>query len=239
MEVQHDLTPLNNRPEVGSGRKTLHKRTFGSCVLWAMQKISGGCRSRRLSRFLQLFPLEPTMSILDVGGGSDWDWSAMGVAPFITILNVDTTPVSEGKTRYLKGDAREMPVFRDKEFSIAFSNSVIEHVGGFEEQKKMADELRRVSRAYWVQTPHRHFPIEPHMMFPFFQYLPLEMKRIISRHWPFSFEKLREGDPERDAIQVHLLTKRQMELLFPEAEILKEKFCGMTKSLIAVYNPDR
>jgi len=239
VDVQHDLTHLNNSPELGSGRRILHKRTLGFCALRAMQKISAGCRSRRLSRFLRLFPLEPTISILDVGGGDDWDWSAMSVAPFITILNLDVTPASEGKIRYVKGDAREMPFFRDKEFSISFSNSVIEHVGGFEEQKKMADELRRVSQAYWVQTPNRHFPIEPHMMFPFFQYLPLKMKRAVARHWPFSFEKLRKGDPERDAIQVHLLTKRQMKLLFPEAEILKEKFCGMTKSLIAVYNPDR
>ncbi len=239
MEVQHDSAQLKDTSEIVPERKVSHKRTLSSHVLESMRKMSADCRRRRLNHFLKLFSLESMTSILDVGGGGDWDWSAMGVMPSITILNLDVVSSSDGKITYMQGDARNMQAVRDHEFDIAFSNSVIEHVGTFEEQKRMADEVRRTSRAYWVQTPYRHFPIEPHMMFPFFQYFPLKMRKVIGRYWPFSFEKLRKGDPERDAVDVCLLTKRQMELLFPEAEILKEKFCGMTKSLIAVYNPDR
>lgn len=82
-----------------------------------------------------------------------------------------------------------------------------------------------------------HFPIEPHMLFPFFQYLPLAMRRVIGRHWPFSFEKLRHGDPERDAVQVRLMTRKELQDCFPDANILVERFAGLVKSLLAVKIP--
>jgi len=37
-----------------------------------------------------------------------------------------------------------MPV-KDKQFDICFSNAVIEHVGDYEEQRTMAEEITRVS----------------------------------------------------------------------------------------------
>ncbi len=36
----------------------------------------------------------------------------------------------------------------------------------------------------WVQTPYRYFPIEPHWIFPGFQFLPLSARTEISRRWP-------------------------------------------------------
>jgi hypothetical protein len=60
-----------------------------------------------------------------------------------------------------------MPQYRDKEFDIAFSNSVIEHVGNDLRIRQMADEVRRVGRNY-LQTPNYYFPLEPHFFFPFF-----------------------------------------------------------------------
>jgi 2-polyprenyl-3-methyl-5-hydroxy-6-metoxy-1,4-benzoquinol methylase len=59
-----------------------------------------------------------------------------------------------------------------RSFDIVFSNSVIEHVGDAESQQQFAHEIARVGRAYWVQTPNRRFPVEPHLLTPFLHFLP-------------------------------------------------------------------
>ena len=63
-----------------------------------------------------------------------------------------------------------MDFFKDKSFDAVFSNSVIEHVGTFEDQKMMANEVIRVTNFYFIQTPNLYFPIEPHFLVPFFQF---------------------------------------------------------------------
>lgn len=47
--------------------------------------------------------------------------------------------------------------FKEKEFDLVFSNSVIEHVGGFQDQMKAANEIRRVGKNYFIQTPNKYF----------------------------------------------------------------------------------
>jgi hypothetical protein len=54
----------------------------------------------------------------------------------------------------------------DQEYDIAFSNSVIEHVGDWERQAAFASEIRRVGKNLWIQTPAKECPIEPHYLAP-------------------------------------------------------------------------
>ncbi len=70
----------------------------------------------------------------------------------------------------MQADGTQLP-FGDREFDIAFSNSVIEHVPP-ELQAAFAAEVSRVADRYFVQTPNRYFPIEPHYQLPLFQFLP-------------------------------------------------------------------
>jgi hypothetical protein len=127
-----------------------------------------------------------------------------------------------------------MNMLNDKSFDIVFSNSVIEHVGPFEKQQLMANEIRRVGQSYWVQTPNKHFPLEPHFLFPFYQYLPHGARRVIAQRWPFSYPKLLDLDPIFEAEHIWLLAYFDMVSLFPDGKILREKVMGLTKSLIAV-----
>jgi hypothetical protein len=90
-----------------------------------------------------------------------------------------------------------------------------------------------VAKKYWVQTPYKHFPIEPHFLFPFFQYLPYYVQVIIGTKWKYSHLKRNNENIIDELNRLRLINLKEIKLLFPEAVILKEKYCGFIKSLIA------
>src|SRR6266567_2832580 len=101
------------------------------------------CRRRRIQKFVELVrTAQSEVHILDVGGtGVFWErYRAELPAPaVITVLNRNLEQQPEFPwVRYASGDARQMDMFRDREFDFCFSNSVIEHVGGPEDQGRMA-----------------------------------------------------------------------------------------------------
>ena len=170
--------------------------------------------------------------ILDVGG-SPYFWEGSGLEYNVTILNVSLPSPRSQIYHWVQGDACDMPMFDNQSFDIVFSNSVIEHVGDLDRQLQMAEEIRRVGKRYWVQTPYKHFPVEPHFVFPFFQYLPYPMRIFVAQYWPFSFAKRQKRDPRSDVDSIWLLNNIQMKALFNDSIIHEEKLLGMTKSIIA------
>ena len=62
--------------------------------------------------------------------------------------------------------------FADGEFDIVFSNAVIEHVGGREQQRRFVEESLRVAQRAFVTTPNRWFPVEVHTRLPLVHWLP-------------------------------------------------------------------
>ena len=136
-------------------------------------------RRKRFAFFNSLLSrLKRPISILDVGGAEGY-WKTMGMEGedqvFITLLNLTKEDVTLPNLISVVGDAREIH-YGDNSFDVVFSNSVIEHVGGRADQMKMANEVRRVGKCYFVQTPNRYFPLEPHFLFPFFQFLPVDVR---------------------------------------------------------------
>jgi hypothetical protein len=122
-------------------------------------------------------------------------------------------------------------------FDLVFSNSLVEHVGGPVRRQTLANTIAGLSDHYWVQTPARSFPLEPHWMFPGFQFLPVGARAAISRHWPLSPPNLRHRSRQEaieDVLEVELLSTAEMSRLFPDAELWPERFLGMTKSIIAI-----
>jgi len=115
-----------------------------------------------------------------------------------------------------------------------FSNSVIEHVGGYEDQKQMAREVQRIGKRYFLQTPNFYFPFEPHFLFPFFQFFPLWLKVFLLRHFSLGWrDKIPDkGEAIKTANSVRLLKKEELKELFPGAVIHDEKFGGLTISFI-------
>ena len=191
-------------------------------------------RGRRMRRFVSEFQISANSHILDVGG-TPFNWSLVPVEPEVTLLNVDIVGERwDGRFRWVPGDGCALQ-FADQEFDICYSNSVIEHVGGWEAQQRFAAEVQRVAGAYYVQTPNRWFFIEPHVVGAFIHWLPLGLYRRLARVLSVRGWLIRDSGAERDAFLrgIRLLTEREVRLLFPDAEIQRERFCGMTKSIIA------
>jgi SAM-dependent methyltransferase len=112
------------------------------------QSLSVRFRRKRYA-FLQslLSRLEKPVHILDIGGTEAY-WKTMNVDDdqiFVTLLNLTHTNVTLPHMKSIIGDARNIPV-PNSNFDVVFSNSVIEHVGGDQDQLQMAREVRRVGK---------------------------------------------------------------------------------------------
>ena len=197
-----------------------------------------------MRRFSRTFAVTDETRILDVGG-TPFNWSLLDVQPRVTIVNMPRAREAfDAQFRSVFADGRALP-FADRSFDIVFSNSVIEHVGNFESQKQFAAEVARVGRAYWVQTPNRSFPVEPHLLTPFLHFLPARWQRRIARNftvWSFIERPTRdrwEFYVEHYLRDIRLLDAAALRALFPDAKIVRERLAGLTKSLIAVTRADR
>lgn len=206
-----------------------------------LQQYANRLRSKRFTLLHELLETLPQpVNILDVGGAEDF-WENVNFTDpnqvNVTLLNISETPVKYSNFKSIVGDATNLECFADNQFDLVFSNSVIEHVGDYQQQKKMAEEIRRVSKRFFVQTPNYYFPIEPHFLFPCFQFLPLAIKVWLIQNFELGWYK-RVPD-KKEAIEVansvHLLKEKDLRNLFGNARLYKEKFFGFTKSLIA-YN---
>lgn len=196
-------------------------------------------RQNRFALFTSLIADIPRpLRILDVGGTQVF-WELMGFTDQediqIVLLNLTPVPVQYENFTSLVGDATDLSLFEDQTFDIVFSNSVIEHVGGFDQQQQMAREVLRVGKRYFVQTPNRYFPIEPHFMFPLFQFFPFPLQLFILRKLG-GYRKIPDKQEATAAIRsIQLLTKQDMVYFFPNATLFKEKLFGLTKSFV-VYD---
>jgi SAM-dependent methyltransferase len=77
--------------------------------------------------------------------------------------------------------------FADAEFDIAFSNAVLEHVGGAARQRAFVAEMCRVARRIYIAVPNRLFPVEHHTAIPLLHWLPKPWFRAILRCTRFRF----------------------------------------------------
>jgi len=208
-----------------------------------VNSLAARMRRERVASFVRMVPTTTSdrpVSILDVGGTEDFWQSNLNDYKRhirITLLNLDPQPiVSDLPIRAITGDARSMPQFPDKEFDFCFSNSVIEHVGSLADQKRMADEVRRVARGYFIQTPYRYFPIEPHFLVVGWAQMPVWVRTALHQRFELGWVKS-ESDYIQARINVEgcrLLSIRELRSLFPDAEVRFERIGPLVKSLIAV-----
>jgi len=191
-------------------------------------------RRRRMNRLWTELGLGPDTLVLDVGGGA-FNWLLLPERPRLILLNLNNLVRSNIALAGIMGDGRKLP-FKDQAFELVYSNSVIEHLGTWENQQAFAAECKRAGRSYYIQTPNRWFPIEPHYIAFFVHWLPRRIRRRILRHFTLWGWLTRPTQADCDAViaEIRLLTHKELQALFPEATIWRERVFGLTKSLIAV-----
>jgi len=206
--------------------------------------VASRLRRMRFELFAGMVSSLPGMvRILDIGGTQEY-WQSMALgAEFlsrvqVTLLNLDPQPVSWPNFTSQVGDARAMPYFADGQFDLVFSNSTIEHLGSCSAQQEMAAQVRRVGRYYYIQTPNRYFLLEPHFLFPGFQFLPLSVRVWLVRHFSLGwFPRMPDARQAlAEVAAIRLLSESEFKALFPGAMIYKERYIGLTKSFVA-YTP--
>lgn len=195
----------------------------------------------RRKRFLLLADLLASLPrpirILDVGGAFGFwqilDYDRLGEIQ-VTLLNVYAQENLPSNFRSVVGDGRCLEAYRPEDFDVVLSNSAIGHVGAFEDQKKMAEEIRRVGRRYFVQTPNHYFPVDWRTLFPFFHFLPVKHQAWWLHHFPVAhFGRMASFPAALEwAGRVRNLTYREISSLFPDSNIVREKLFGFTKSFM-------
>ena len=190
-------------------------------------------RNQKIELFLSLIRADGGGGrLLDIGGGSGIDGEFLNLYKHfdeVAVVNLTPQPITAPTgvlLTTLVADGRNLP-FDARSFDWVFSNAVIEHVGAWPQQQRFASEIRRVaSRGYFVTTPNKFFPIEPHTMLPLYQFLPVPIQKKVA---PFSPGYLREYE------EINLISRTQMKALFPEARILPIGFPVLGNSLIAYH----
>jgi protein-L-isoaspartate O-methyltransferase len=236
---------VKTRPEARGAAR------LGNLLRRVAVRSSTLCRQRRARLFVDR--LQPTQAdqILDLGGGRGGHIAE--IVPFcatVTIADLDPDNLRSAAETYgfqtLHVDGGEKFAVADAAYDIVFCSSVIEHVTGPKEliydledagqfaasaqaaQANFAAELRRIAKRYFVQTPYKYFPVESHSFLPFFVVLlprrwQVRLMRFLAHRW------IKPVYPD-----FRLLTIKEMRALFPDAEIVVERYCGLVKSIIAI-----
>ncbi len=210
----------------------MFKSLRNKLYLGLIYQISDYCRKRRSILFKEIMKIKKEMKILDLGGQPKI-WNNIDLPLDITCLNLagiaESTHKSHHKFTYVVGDACRMPEFSPGQFDIVFSNSVIEHVGSLEKRIMFASEVKRLCENYWIQTPYKYYPIEPHCRMPFWWLYPEALRSKFIERWRKKLPVFAEA-----VNSTNVVTVREMKELFPDSTLIKE-WVVLPKSII-VYS---
>ena len=189
---------------------------------------------------------QPEVSILDTGGRPDyWELLAPDLRDKvrITCLNFQSELDTHSKVSpdlyivSVVGDACNMPEFSDDAFDLVHSNSVIEHVGSYQNMKRYADETRRVGKSHYIQTPNYWFPIEPHYGVPFVHWLPDTWRFWLFTHCTIGYARKCPFDTAIVRIDhTRIISASMLQQFFPQSRIRRERLLLLTKSIIAIQS---
>jgi hypothetical protein len=226
-------------PERMSLAKRLRER-----VVDGPQSLGADARARRWEVFRSAFPDIEQMSVLDLGGTTD-AWRRAPVTPkCVVVLNLTEPGTSDdASVTPVEGDAcaaRQVLAAAglEQSYDVVFSNSLLEHVGGHANRLAVAEEVRALAPYHWIQTPNRHFPVEPHWLFPGMQFLPFRARTTVAARWPLAHTPARSFEDARESVSwTELISVSELRAYFPDSVIFKERMAGLTKSITAVRAP--
>jgi Methyltransferase domain len=188
-------------------------------------------RREKMRLFFSIAGNTSTQSLLDIGGtvGFGGEFQEFKTRfRFACTINLVASRVQGAAGHVVVGNGCQLP-FETASFDWVFSNAVVEHVGGWEQQRHFSAEVRRVARSgYFIGTPNRYFPIDPHTLLPLFQFLPPASQVSVCRRFALTGAR---KEPEC----VYLLSKGQLLRLFPEAHVVALGLPILKNNLVAFH----
>jgi hypothetical protein len=144
------------------------------------ERLVIGARAKIYRDFMEICLPTPENTILDVGISD-----VVGDAPNflermypyrqnITAAGLGTAEAFQAEfpeIRYVRIAPNARLPFADRQFDIATSNAVLEHVGSASNQRAFVAEMLRVAKRIFITVPHRYFPVEHHTGIPLLHYL--------------------------------------------------------------------
>ena len=188
-------------------------------------------RQKRYSQIQKLINLEIASGfILDPGAGPASFFAALFPKPKRVIL-VDLSPklaarakINQPNIHIVAADAGRLPLV-DQPIAASISNSVIGHV---DSPDNLAQEMSRVSRSYFLQTPNGRFPLETHsyIAIPFYNYIPWQwLRKSICKLFRANFDYVNS---------VRYLSETRLRKLFPRVTLRYERVFGLKNRLMFI-----
>lgn len=201
-----------------------------------MNKFHNYFRKRRGKLLKEIFPEIENYKILDIGGSENF-WSSIGLnikLKNITLLNIAFSDFEQNDDlKKVIYNGTTIP-YKLSSFDLVICNSVIEHIK-IKDRQKFADEVSRVSKRYFIQTPNYYFFIEPHFMLPFIHWLPKKYGWLLSFISPWKLLSRANNSTHHNYFwNTNLLTKKELKKIFKNTNLISEYFLFMKKSLCLV-----
>lgn len=174
-------------------------------------------RRQRMLDMIRLLGLPENCRVIDLGG-MGYVWDLFDNDFDVTLVNLPggnpTEAIDSKRFNCVTADGCDLSKeYEDNSFDLAFSNSVIEHVGNETRQQQFAGEIRRLAKAYWVQTPSIRFPIEIHTWYP----LLWQRRKLMGKELRLSED-------------LCVLSRSRMQEIFPDGQVYVERLMGFEKS---------
>lgn len=204
--------------------------------------ISQRSRAKKFSQFLSLTAPQPDETIIDVGiNTEEYSESDNYLEKYyphphnITALgqgDMSTFAKRYSAIQSVSGDGRALP-FAENAFTISYSNAVIEHVGGYDDQLQFLKELVRVAKRGYLTTPNRLFPIEIHTRIPLLHILLPKKAFDTVLRWV--------GKSWATDDYMNLLSEEDLRTLLRHANItnytlIKNRFCGLPMTFTILWD---
>ncbi len=207
-------------------------------------------RSRRAKLFRDFVARIPgPLRIVDLGGTVGY-WRAWGLEPgdrfHVTLINnhdADKTQLHERTTlpnlANVMRDACDLTPDDYREYDVIFSNSFIEHLTSREKQVAIARQITACGRPYFIQTPNKYSPVDPHFPRPYVPFFAAYPRRLQARLLTLGALGSGSPSPSFDAAMArlgyyHPLSRHDVRELFPNAQIVMERPMGVPMSIVAM-----
>jgi hypothetical protein len=218
-----------------------------------LEKLRRYTRGKRLGRFNEFMKgARGPVRLVDLGGTVRF-WEDWGLAkqPLLDVTLINShgldishanDPVALPNIRRQRVDVLTLSGADLAQFDVIFSNSMIEHLPGPDAQRQLAQAIIDSGRPYFLQTPNKRSPVDPHFPSPLVPFFAAYPRRLQARLlcWsplgsPSAASSLKAALARLE--NYHPLSTRDIRRLFPQAHVVVERPMGVPMSIIAMSAP--